>query len=86
MPYSLDYFNSLARLRFFRPSRKCPFVGDSGYLDIGRGHVIWQANAIDPLHPNDLFHFSIREIEIDLELGGDAPELRGFLDDSVECD
>ncbi|MBD1847772.1 hypothetical protein H6F89_31165 [Cyanobacteria bacterium FACHB-63] len=35
------------------------------YLDIGRGYVIWQANAIDPLHPNDPFHFSIGEIEID---------------------
>lgn len=35
------------------------------YSDIGSGYVIWQANALDSLHPNEPFHFSIEEITVD---------------------
>lgn len=35
------------------------------YSDLGGGCVIWQANAIDSLHPNDPFRFSIEEVQVD---------------------
>lgn len=35
------------------------------YRDIGSGHVIWRAAALDPLQPKDPFHLTIEEITVD---------------------
>jgi len=35
------------------------------YRDIGGGHVIWRATALDPAQPKDPFNFTIEEIQVD---------------------